>query len=438
MKRTRSDTPTSAQPAVFFLDTPGRATLTRICDALGPGTRQATSLDGALDKDGPVLVVTLNPVDSLALALSTNQDTAQACQDWLATRRDLAARLRKARRRLTLIDLSSLAQPEATALWSEIAHRCGLGGPAAAPAIDPPALPDAVFRAAAQALLQSDETVTALIDELAACTLAPSTPTDTLNTVVSALTQQRALEAQIRHLQATVARQTEADRSIRDSHDQARSEIGQLKKDSAGQRAALERAREEQRQSAADLEGKSRALGDAMAQSDLLTQQLLQLETALVQASRDSDQARDRVTALEKALAQHRKELTLHAERDQQLQADAARHRAQVTALTDRLADRLMLKATNEALERALVEAQDSERRRIALLSAQLLADSAAAQVSADALAATQADRDSLRDRCRELSDELTRVYGSASWRVTGLARAARHHLGPKSPDAKG
>ncbi|WP_127110657.1 hypothetical protein [Pararhodobacter zhoushanensis] len=438
MKRTRSDTPTSAQPAVFFLDTPGRATLTRICDALGPGTRQAPSLDGLLDGDGPVLVVTLNPLDSLALALGEHQDTAQAYQNWLATRRDLAAHLRKARRRLTLIDLSSLTQPDATALWSEIARRCGHDGPVAAPAIDPPALPDAIYRVAAQALLQSDETVTALIEELSAGTLAPAAPTDTLNTVISALTQRRALEAQFRHLQATVAQQTEADRHIRDSHDHARSEIGQLKKDSAGQRAALEKAREAQRQSAADLDGKTRALGDALAQSDLLTQQLVQLETALVQASRDTDQARAKVTALEKALTQHRKELAQHAEQDQQMEADAARHRARIATLTDRLADRLMLKATNEALERALTEAHDSERRKIALLSAQLLADSATAQASADALAAAQAERDRLRLQRRELSDELTRVYGSASWRVTGLARAARHHLGPKSPGAKG
>ncbi|MCW1404317.1 hypothetical protein OKA06_19170 [Novosphingobium sp. MW5] len=202
-------------------------------------------MTGRSTEDGPVLVVTLNPVDSLALALSFEPKTRhRPVRTGWPRARDLAARLRKARRRLTLIDLSSLAQPEATALWSEIAHRwrswrprCGTRHRSASPC------PVRSFAAAAQALLQSDETVTALIDELAACTLAPSTPTDTLNTVASALTQQLArLRRRSGATQATVARQTEADRSdSRTATAEPGQEIGQLKKDSAGQRAAPER-----------------------------------------------------------------------------------------------------------------------------------------------------------------------------------------------------
>lgn len=356
----------------------------------------ADTLTAALEQDGPVLVVVAAPEQTLAADLAECADATQAVARWTARQRDLLALQRRNRRRLTFVDATLLTR-DGDDDWSVLARR--LGGEAVEPGtpltLAPPDAAQATFRLAAIALSLCNAEAASVIAELDAATLGRARG-DATRSVLAA---------------------------VEDWHNQ-RDEQGVLPEGLGTQpdtgNQAIAGGADERRVAASPAESQS------LQKDDLA----LQLE------------------AMEVKSRQHAQEIAAMRESHEAAMRDALRAAAQA---------RQMAQIEKTAREGQAKLARDTMSRRDAVLGAQLLTEALSTSQLQAGLSRLEHDLEGARteleqvqgalsqvtearDRLNKqtetqtatidaLSQELDRVYGSVSWRVTGPLRAASSRL---------
>jgi hypothetical protein len=421
----------------------------------------APDLIQAVERDGPVLVVMPRSEDSLAACLLNAVDAGAALSDWLAARRSVLATQRRNRRRVSLIDSALLADHDDEAL-AVLARRLGVDQIQSDPrlvgtAMEPAAAP---VRLAALALGQCHAELASVMTEIDAATIGRSGPTgdravfELLHDWQASRHQaQRAAEDALARVEAQNAALSELVSQL----EQNLKSRGEAKEILVRQHAQELDAAEAQAASLAErialLEG-NRALQieAAQAQARRHAEILAELEQshreALHRVRDDATRARQLLEE-EKADrarqdAQSRAALqTLRAEADGALKAHEAAQ-TEVLSLSGRIAlleenVKLQLEATDMQARLHLAEqaardareqrAQETRALRDAVLGAQALADGRAIA----RLVAEAAQQNALAEA---LKQEITKVYVSKSWRVTGPLRAAMSRLG--APPASG
>lgn len=122
----------------------------------------------AEDRTLPVLVVLVQPVETLARRLDAGLDCADALTDWTTEAEAFLAAARRRRRQLVLVDARALLSNDPELLDEVEFKQRGKAQPAASPA-----LPDPSYLVLAETLLRRDERATRLLQEFEALRRGP-------------------------------------------------------------------------------------------------------------------------------------------------------------------------------------------------------------------------------------------------------------------------
>ncbi len=519
----RPSRPLSASVCVFADAALGRdSVIARLATVFGTDTLEPVeTIDGATSGGSPVPVlgVVRHPVAWLAALLAQTDEASAALALWSGQIDAFLKRQRRARRRLTLVDVAMLDGGHADD-WAVVADRVGLK--VAQLPVEPFDRDEVatVYALAAAAMIEADPAAAALADELAAATVGSNADTVSVVKIRDALDTWRAAGAETALLRDHLALQAREQGLLREHLAKAEqeaerlhgtlvtkgTEIARLGFDLAARDAALTKAEQHRTRDlgARDAEiarlatelaardaaltkaaqHRARDLGERDAEMARLATELAARDAALTKAEeRRIGELNELRVAFERklesqtqaiaaqsargseadaALALQGEELALLRENIQQqmvgaaqLMASADAERPRHAALEASLADAELLKAKVQALERQAQTATDEWHLRMAVMGAALLDDAAERRRWLARIALTERGNAMiggllvgrvqsgpgalepaeevffLREENALLQAELTKVYGSKSWRVTGPLRAMRSGRGP-------
>jgi len=428
------------------------------------GFSPAASVDDALKaSDAPVLVLVDAPAVALAVRLDAGEDPEGACTAWLAQAKDLLRSQRRARKRVTLADIGTLADAD-DPTWARLVERLSLPVPSADThrTAMPVRKPSPASLTIAQALIAIDSERTDIADEILSSTLGAQTQLDQ-TTIMNALFEARRLSTEMARFKA--AHETaQAELAV---HKQ---EVGLLRESLSEQltyvdheKSQTEQAFEEIQTRATRAERELQEVSRHAAEADgavaKLQAELAAAKTESEERNRELALLRESARLLNETLAEAARNDTQAAKRIESLENDLAVMHLQRSEL-DSLRRRLNSEQQQQALVRSILGKQilNDGDQQIKLQTMIEQADTAhaekvlelenAAEWERDEFErdrnAMQAEAESLRNDLGQVrqsleesrataeaySAELAKVYGSKSWRLTGPMRAARHRLG--------
>lgn len=420
-------------------------------------------------KGARILVACVDPTEALARHLAEADTAAQAIADWTAEVSPLLAAARRVRRQLVLVDARALLlnDPDVLTVLG-VAHDKALDLAGGQDSVPP--LPDLAMLVLADALLVHDVQARRLAEEIASLRHGPGgaeldmAQLDAVHKEYTALSQEIDLFSE-----NAVQQNAHHDRTVSDAaavHDLVTSENDLLREnimqqgtrhdrtvsDAAAAYATLSNENKKLREDSVQQGVRhDRTVFEAAAAHALLTGENKTLREDIVQQGARHDRKSAEAAAAHAALTGENKKLREDIVQQGALLEELTHEntllrenvaeqivgvesllaqQSKLLAERDRLhklgADRHVLKAQSDALQRRIEDQRARSGLREAVLGAVALQDQTELRGAMTRIEGAEAKARQLAEEVSLLQGELDGVYGSKSWRVTGPLRSVR------------